>query len=40
MQDGNAGEFAKAQRAYLDSKLKDDTVYKSPEEVLSVMNLK
>jgi hypothetical protein len=33
-------EFAKQQRAYLDSKLKDDTVYKNPEEVLSAMNLK
>ena len=33
-------EFAKQQYAYLDSKLKDDTTYKSPEEVLSAMNLK
>jgi hypothetical protein len=33
-------EFAKEQRAYLDSKLKDDTVYKNPAEVLSAMNLK
>ena len=33
-------EFAKQQRAYLDSKLKDDTTYKNPEEVLSALNLK
>jgi hypothetical protein len=33
-------EFAKQQRAYLDSKLKDDTIYKNPEEVLSALNLK
>jgi hypothetical protein len=33
-------EFAKKQRAYLDSKLKDDTIYKNREEVLSAMNLK
>jgi len=33
-------EFAKEQRAYLDSKLKDDTTYKNPEEVLSALNLK
>jgi hypothetical protein len=33
-------EFAKQQRAYLDSKLKDDTVYKNTQEVLSAMNLK
>jgi hypothetical protein len=33
-------EFAKQQYAYLDSKLKDDTTYKTPEEVLSAMNLK
>ena len=28
------------QRAYIDSKLKDDTNYKNPEEVLSALNLK
>ena len=33
-------EFAKQQRAYLDSKLKDDTTYKNPEEVPSALNLK
>ena len=33
-------EFSKEQRAYLDSKLKDDTTYKNPEEVLSALNLK
>ena len=33
-------EFAKQQRAYLDSRLKDDTVYKNPEEVLSALDLK
>jgi hypothetical protein len=33
-------EFAKQQYTYLDSKLKDDTVYKNPAEVLSAMNLK
>jgi hypothetical protein len=33
-------EFAKQQRAYLDSKLKDDTIYKNPEEVLAALNLK
>ena len=33
-------EFAKQQRAYLDSKLKDDTTYKNPEEVLAALNLK
>jgi hypothetical protein len=33
-------EFAKEQRAYLDSKLKDDTTYQSPGEVLVALNLK
>jgi hypothetical protein len=33
-------EFAKQQRAYMDSKSKDDTLYKNPKEVLSAMNLK
>jgi hypothetical protein len=33
-------EFSKEQRAYIDSKLKDDTTYKNPEEVLSALNLK
>ena len=33
-------EFSKERRAYLDSKLKDDTTYKNPEEVLSALNLK
>jgi hypothetical protein len=33
-------EFAKQQREYLDAKLKDDTTYKNPEEVLSALNLK
>jgi hypothetical protein len=33
-------EFSKEQRAYFDSKLKDDTTYKNPEEVLSALNLK
>ena len=33
-------EFARQQRAYLDSKLKDDTTYKNPEEVLAALNLK
>ena len=33
-------EFAKEQRAYLDSKLKDDTTYKNPGEVLAALNLK
>jgi hypothetical protein len=33
-------EFAKQQRAYLDSKLKDDTMYKNPGEVLAALNLK
>ena len=33
-------EFAKQQRAYLDSKLKDDTTYKNPAEVLAALNLK
>ena len=33
-------EFAKQQRAYLDSKLKDDTTYKDAEEVLAALNLK
>jgi hypothetical protein len=33
-------EFTKQQRAYLDSKLKDDTTYKNPAEVLSALNLK
>ena len=33
-------EFTKEQRAYFDAKIKDDTTYKSPEEVLSAMNLK
>ena len=33
-------EFAKEQRAYLDSKLKDDTTYKNAEEVLAALNLK
>jgi hypothetical protein len=28
-------EFAKEQRAYLDSKLKDDTTYQNPGEVLA-----
>ena len=32
-------EFTKEQRAYLESKIKDDTTYKSPEEVLSAMDL-
>ena len=33
-------EFAKEQRAYMDSKLKDDTTYKNPGEVLAALNLK
>jgi hypothetical protein len=33
-------EFAEAQRAYLDSKLKDDTTYKNAPEVLSALDLK
>jgi hypothetical protein len=33
-------EFAKEQRAYLDSKLKDDTTYKNPGEVLAALDLK
>ena len=33
-------EFAKQQRAYLDSKLKDDTTYQNQGEVLSALNLK
>jgi hypothetical protein len=33
-------EFAKEQRAYLDSKLKDDTTYKNAGEVLAALNLK
>jgi Na+-translocating ferredoxin:NAD+ oxidoreductase RnfG subunit len=33
-------EFAKEQRAYMDSKLKDDTTYKNPGEVLAGLNLK
>jgi hypothetical protein len=33
-------EFSKEQRAYFDSKLKDDTTYKNQEEVLSALNLK
>jgi hypothetical protein len=33
-------EFAKQQRAYLDSKLKDDTTYKNAGEVLAALNLK
>ena len=33
-------EFAKEQRAYMDSKLKDDTTYKNPGEVLGALNLK
>jgi hypothetical protein len=33
-------EFAKEQRAYLDSKLKDDKTYQNPEEVLAALNLK
>ncbi len=33
-------EFDKAQRAYLDSKLNDDTTYKNMAEVLSALNLK
>ena len=33
-------EFAKQQRAYLDSKLKDDTTYQNPAEVLSALDLK
>jgi hypothetical protein len=33
-------EFAAQQRAYLDSKLKDDTTYKNPGEVLAALNLK
>ena len=32
-------EFTKEQGAYLDSKIKDDTTYKTPEEVLSAMDL-
>jgi len=32
--------FSKEQRAYIDSKLKDDTTYKNPEEVLSAMMLR
>jgi hypothetical protein len=33
-------EFSKEQRAYLDSKLKDDTIYKNPAEVISALKLK
>lgn len=33
-------EFAAQQRAYLDSKLKDDTTYKNAGEVLAALNLK
>ena len=33
-------EFAAQQRTYLDSKLKDDTTYKNPGEVLAALNLK
>ena len=33
-------EFAKQQRAYLDSKLKDATTYQNPGEVLSALDLK
>jgi hypothetical protein len=33
-------EFAKEQRTYLDSKLKDDTTYKNAGEVLAALNLK
>ena len=33
-------EFSKKQRAYFDSKLKDDTTYKNPGEVLAALNLK
>ena len=33
-------EFAKEQRAYMDSKLKDDTTYKNAGEVLAALNLK
>jgi hypothetical protein len=33
-------EFSKEQRAYFDSKLKDDTIYKNPEEVISALKLK
>jgi hypothetical protein len=33
-------EFSKEQRAYIDSKLKGDTTYNNPEEVLSALNLK
>jgi hypothetical protein len=33
-------EFAKQQRAYLDSKLKDDKTYQNPAEVLAALNLK
>ena len=33
-------EFSKEQRAYFDSKLKDDITYKNPEEVLSALSLK
>ena len=33
-------EFAKQQRAYLDSKLKDDTTFKNAGEVLAALNLK
>jgi hypothetical protein len=33
-------EFAKQQRAYLDAKLKDDTIYQNPGEVLAALNLK
>jgi hypothetical protein len=33
-------EFTKEQGAYFDSTIKDDATYKSPQEVLSAMNLK
>ena len=33
-------EFSKQQRAYLESKLSDDTTYKEPAEVLAALNLK
>ena len=33
-------EFDKGHRAYMDSKLKDDTTYKNPGEVLAALDLK
>jgi hypothetical protein len=33
-------EFTKQQGEYLDAKLKDDTTYQNPGEVLSALNLK